>query len=107
MLVQIIATGEIREIDERGLRAVMEEALARVAQGTAGFVASLDLDFVDPHHAPGVGTPVPGGVTYREAHLAMEMIADSGKMASLEVVEVNPVKHQPVVGGLEFVNLLR
>jgi arginase len=81
----------MREIDERGLRAVMEEALARVGQGTAGFVASLDLDFVDPHHAPGVGTPVPGGVTYREAHLAMEMIADSGKMASLEVVEVNPV----------------
>jgi arginase len=72
----------MREIDERGLRAVMEEALARVGQGTAGLVASLDLDFVDPQHAPGVGTPVPGGVTYREAHLAMEMIADSGKMAS-------------------------
>jgi arginase len=81
----------MREIDERGLRAVMEEALARLSEGTAGFVASLDLDFVDPQNAPGVGTPVPGGVTYREAHLAMEMIADSGKMAALEVVEVNPV----------------
>jgi arginase len=81
----------MREVDERGMRAVMEEALARVTRDTAGFVASLDLDFVDPHNAPGVGTPVRGGVTYREAHLAMEMIADSGKMVSLEVLEVNPV----------------
>lgn len=81
----------MRELDERGMRAVMEEALARATQGTAGFVASLDLDFVDPEEAPGVGTPVRGGVTYREAHLAMEMIADSGRMLSLEIVEINPV----------------
>jgi arginase len=81
----------MREIDERGMRAVMDEALKRATTGTAGFAASLDMDFVEPHDAPGVGTPVRGGVTYREAHLAMEMIADSGKLLSLEIVEINPV----------------
>ena len=81
----------MRDIDERGMRAVMEEAIQLASDGTAGFHCSLDMDFVDPQHAPGVGTPVRGGVTYREAHLAMEMIGDSGKMLSAEVVEVNPV----------------
>ena len=52
---------------------------------------SLDMDYVDPQYAPGVGTPVRGGATYREAHLAMEMICDSAHMVSMEVVEVNPV----------------
>jgi arginase len=81
----------MRDIDERGLRAVMEEAIAIASQGTAGFHLSLDMDFIDPTYAPGVGTPVRGGVTYREAHLAMELICDSGVMTSMEVVEVNPV----------------
>jgi arginase len=81
----------MRDIDERGLRSVMEEAIRLASDGTAGFHLSLDMDFVDPQHAPGVGTPVRGGATYREAHLAMEMICDSGKMIALEVVEVNPV----------------
>jgi arginase len=81
----------MRDIDERGLRAVMEEAIRLACDGTAGFHLSLDMDFVDPKDAPGVGTPVRGGVTYREAHLAMEMICDSGQMVSMEVVEVNPV----------------
>jgi len=81
----------MRDIDERGLRAVMEEAIRLASEGTAGFHLSLDMDFVDPQDAPGVGTPVRGGVTYREAHLAMEMICDSGLMTSIEVVEVNPV----------------
>jgi arginase len=81
----------MRDIDERGLRAVMEEAIRLASDGTAGFHLSLDMDFVDPQDAPGVGTPVRGGVTYREAHLAMEMICDSGRMVSMEVVEVNPV----------------
>ncbi|MGI8992398.1 MAG: arginase [Bryobacteraceae bacterium] len=80
----------MRDIDERGLRPVMDEAIAAVSRGTAGFHLSLDLDFVDPREAPGVGTPVRGGATYREAHLAMEMICDSGNMISMEVVEVNP-----------------
>ena len=81
----------MREIDERGMRAVMQEALARASQGTAGFVTSLDLDVVDPDEAPGVGTAVRGGVTYREAHLAMEMINDRTRIAAIDLVEVNPV----------------
>jgi arginase len=81
----------MRDIDERGLRNVMEEAIARAGEGTAGFHLSLDMDAVDPDEAPGVGTPVRGGMTYREAHLAMETICDSSRMASMEVVEVNPV----------------
>ena len=81
----------MRDIDERGLRAVMEQAIRLASLNTAGFHLSLDMDFVDPKDAPGVGTPVRGGVTYREAHLAMEMICDSGQMVSMEVVEVNPV----------------
>ena len=81
----------MRDIDERGLRAVMEEAIRAASAGTAGFHVSLDMDFVDPKDAPGVGTAVRGGATYREAHLAMEMICDSRNMVSIEVVEVNPV----------------
>ena len=81
----------MRDIDERGLRSVMEEAIRIASDGTAGFHLSLDMDVVDPVHAPGVGTPVRGGITYREAHLAMEMICDSRLMLALEVVEVNPV----------------
>jgi len=81
----------MRDIDERGMRGVMEEAIRAASESTDGFHLSLDMDFVDPKDAPGVGTPVRGGVTYREAHLAMEMICDSGKMVSMEVVEVNPV----------------
>ena len=81
----------MRDIDERGLRSIMEEALRIAGDGTAGVHVSFDMDAVDPGEAPGVGTPVRGGLSYREAHLAMEIICDSGRMASLEVVEVNPV----------------
>ena len=81
----------MRDIDERGMRAVMEQAIAFASDGTAGFHLSLDMDFVDPAIAPGVGTAVPGGGTWRETHLAMEMICDSGRMLSMDVVEVNPV----------------
>jgi len=81
----------MRNIDEYGLRTVMEKSIALAADGTAGFVVSLDMDVVDPHEAPGVGTPVQGGITFREAHLIMEMISDSKKMLALEVVEVNPI----------------
>jgi arginase len=81
----------MRNIDERGLRKVMEEAIAIADRDTAGFCVTLDMDFVDPTEAPGVGTPVRGGATYREAHLVMEMIADSKRMLSLEIVEINPV----------------
>jgi len=81
----------MRDIDERGMREVMTEALRFASDDTNGVAVSLDMDFVDPTDAPGVGTPVRGGVTYREAHLAMEMMADSKAMVSLEVVEINPV----------------
>jgi arginase len=81
----------MRDIDERGLRAIMQEAVAIADRDTAGFCVTLDMDFVDPAEAPGVGTPVRGGASYREAHLVMELIADSGRMLSLEIVEVNPV----------------
>lgn len=81
----------MREIDERGLRAVMEDALALAGNGTDGIHLSLDADWIDPSEAPGVGTPVRGGATYREAHLAMEMVADTGRMVSMDVVEINPV----------------
>ena len=81
----------MRDIDERGMRVVMEEALRVASQGTAGYHVSLDMDWIDPEDAPGVGTPVRGGATYREAHLAMEIIADHGRMVSFEMVEVNPI----------------
>ena len=81
----------MRDIDERGMRAVMEEALRAAGRGTAGYHVSLDMDWIDPEDAPGVGTPVRGGATYREAHLAMEILADHGRLLSFEMVEVNPV----------------
>ena len=81
----------MRDIDERGMRTVMQQAIHAVSSGTSGFHLSFDLDAVDPDEAPGVGTPVHGGITYREAHLAMEIICDSGLMTSLELVELNPV----------------
>jgi arginase len=81
----------MRDIDERGMREVMADALRFASDDTAGIAVSLDMDFVDPTDAPGVGTPVRGGVTYREAHLALEMIADSRSMVSFELVEINPV----------------
>ncbi len=81
----------MREIDERGLNSVMEDALAITSNGTDGIHLSLDADWIDPDEAPGVGTPVRGGATYREAHLAMEMLADTARMASMDMVEINPV----------------
>jgi len=81
----------MRDIDERGMREVMSEALRFAMDDTDGVAVSLDMDVIDPSDAPGVGTPVRGGITYREAHLAMEMIADSDAMVSLEIVEINPV----------------
>jgi arginase len=78
------------EIDRNGIEPCMREALAHVEGGPFLHV-SLDMDVVDPEHAPGVGTPVRGGLSYREAHLAMEIVAEHGGMSSLDVVEVNPI----------------
>jgi len=86
-----VNTFTMRDIDEQGMGSVIEKAMNLAGQETAGFAVSFDMDVVDPEYAPGVGTPVPGGITFREAHLAMEMIADSKRMVSIEVVEVNPI----------------
>ncbi len=80
---------DMRTIDELGMRAVMEQALRGLDKNTHLHV-SFDVDFLDPELAPGVGTAVPGGPTYREAQLCMEMIADTGKLSSLDIMELNP-----------------
>jgi arginase len=82
------------DIDRHGIHRVMKKALARVTDGTDYVHVSFDLDAVDPTVAPGVGTPVKGGLDYREAHLIMELLHDSGVMTSLELVEVNPILDQ-------------
>lgn len=79
------------EIDQLGISEVMRQALTIAGDHNDGIHLSLDMDALDPKEAPGVGTPVRGGLTYREAHLAMELIADSGKLISMDVVEVNPI----------------
>lgn len=81
----------MREIDERGMANVMKDALAVVGKGTSAVHLSFDLDGVDPLYAPGVSTPVTGGLSYREAHLALEMLAESGLLRSMEFVELNPM----------------
>ncbi len=81
----------MRALDECGVRSVLEDAIAVATKDTAGLWVSFDMDVIDPEEAPGVGTAVPGGMTYREAHLAMEMLADTGKLIGLDMVEVNPV----------------
>lgn len=81
----------IRDVDERGMRDVVTEAIRIAGTGTGGIHLSFDMDVLDPEEAPGIGTPVPGGITYREAHLAMEMLHESGLVAAVDFVEVNPV----------------
>jgi arginase len=78
------------EIDQRGVKPCLDEAIERL-QGPGGIHISFDIDAVDPLEAPGVGTPWPGGLTYREAHLAMELVADTGQVSSMDMVEVNPI----------------
>ncbi|TAH38659.1 MAG: arginase [Planctomycetota bacterium] len=81
----------MREIDERGMAEVAAEAVRILTRGTAGFHVSFDVDGLDPSVAPGTATPVAGGVEYREAHLLLEHLADTGRMTSMEVVELNPI----------------
>ena len=81
----------MRDLDERGMRDVVDEAIRLASDGTAGVHLSFDLDVVDPEDAPGTGTPVWGGITYREAHLAMEMMSDRAQIVAIDLVEVNPV----------------
>src|SRR5260370_26645810 len=83
----------MREIDERGLSVCMDEAITIVTRGSAGYCVTFDVDALDPRDAPGSGTLVRGGLTYREAHLAMEKIAEAGGLQSVEVVEINTALH--------------
>jgi arginase len=93
---ELIKTLNIRvftmsEVDERGMADIIEEAIEIASRNTAGFHVTMDMDFIDPFYAPGVGTPERGGATYREGHLAMEKMSDSGHVLSVELTEVNPV----------------
>ncbi len=81
----------MRDVDERGLASVMRDAIRIAGTGTAGIHLQLDMDVLDPDVAPGTGTPVAGGLSYREAHLAMELLADTGKLVAIDVVEINPI----------------
>ena len=96
----------MRDIDERGMRTVMEEALRMAGRGTAGYHVSLDMDWIDPEDAPGVGTPVWGGATYREAHLAMEIISDHGRMARSGQKFTQRTNERLSVHGLDSFNRL-
>jgi arginase len=96
----------MKDIDRHGIAVVMKRALAIAGKGTAGIHVSLDMDVCDPAIAPGVGTPVKGGLSYREAHMAMEMVADSGRLLGLDLVEINPildVQNQTAILGTELV----
>jgi arginase len=96
----------MKDIDRAGIAAVAERAIALAGEGTAGLHVSFDIDVCDPAIAPGVGTPVKGGLDYREAHMVMEMIADSGLLRALDVVEINPtldVRNATAVLGTELV----
>ena len=81
----------MKDIDRAGIAAIVEQALAIAGKGAGGIHVSFDLDVCDPSIAPGVGTPVKGGLDYREAHMVMEMVADSGLLRALDLVEVNPI----------------
>jgi arginase len=96
----------MKDIDRAGIAAVAEQAIQLAGRATEGLHVSFDIDVCDPSVAPGVGTPVKGGLNYREAHMVMEMIADSGLLRALDIVEVNPtldVKNNSAVLGTELV----
>jgi arginase len=96
----------MKDIDRHGIAAVMKRALAIAGKGTAGVHVSFDVDVCDPSVAPGVGTPVKGGLDYREAHMVMEMVADSGRLLSLDLAEINPIldtQNQTAILGVELV----
>jgi arginase len=95
----------MKDIDRHGIAVVMKRALAIASKDTRGIHVSFDLDVCDPTIAPGVGTPVKGGLDYREAHMVMEMIADSNKLLALDLVEINPIldsQNQTAVLGTEL-----
>jgi arginase len=95
----------MEQIDRSGMHAAMARALEHVSRATDGLYLSFDMDALDPRHAPGVGTSVPGGLTYREAHLACELVAETGRLIGMDLVEVNPildVQNQTALLAVEF-----
>jgi arginase len=97
----------MRDLDERGMRDVVDEAIRIASDGTAGVHLSFDMDVIDPEDAPGTGTPVWGGITYREAHLAMELINDRAEITVIDVVEVNPVLDNQNMTGILAAELVQ
>jgi arginase len=96
----------MEQIDRIGMVAVLEKAIHRVSRDVDGIYLSFDMDALDPRHAPGVGTPVPGGLTFREAHLACEVVAETGKLIGMDMVEVNPildVQNQTAIDAVQFI----
>ena len=94
------------QIDRVGMLAVLEKVIEQVSRDVDGIYLSFDMDALDPRHAPGVGTPVPGGLTFREAHLVCEVVAETGKLIGMELVEVNPildVQNQTAILAVEFI----
>lgn len=95
----------MKDIDRHGIAAVMKRALALATKDTLGIHVSFDMDVCDPSIAPGVGTPVKGGLDYREAHMVMEMVADTGRLLALDLVEINPIldtQNQTAILGTEL-----
>ncbi len=96
----------MKDIDQHGIAVVMKRALAIAGKGTMGIHVSFDMDVCDPAIAPGVGTPVKGGLDYREAHMVMEMTADASRLMALDIVEINPIldiQNQTAILGAELV----
>jgi arginase len=96
----------MEQIDRFGMVAALEKAIDRISRNVDGIYLSFDMDSLDPRHAPGVGTPVPGGLTFREAHLACEVVAETGKLVGMDLVEVNPildVQNQTAILAVEFI----
>jgi len=94
------------QIDRVGMLAVLEKVIEQVSRDVDGIYLSFDMDALDPRHAPGVGTPVPGGLTFREAHLVCEVVAETGKLIGMELVEVNPIldlQNQTAILAVEFI----
>ncbi|MCP4093710.1 MAG: arginase [Planctomycetes bacterium] len=101
-----VHTWTMRDIDEKGMPRVAKEVLEVVNDGTSGFHLSFDVDGLDPSVVAGVGTPVPGGVGFREAHLMLEIMADSGLMTSMEVTELNPLLDNRNAGAKNMLHLI-
>jgi arginase len=96
----------MEQIDRYGMVSALEQAIEQVSRDADGIYLSFDMDSLDPRHAPGVGTPVPGGLSFREAHLACEVVAETGKLIGMDMVEVNPildVQNQTAIHAVEFI----